>query len=87
MATNKQPIMKRCRTLGIDPAVMGYHKTSNRHAAKVFKKRSDYANHLNEKQKVRFIYGILEKQFRHYYDMAAKKQATITQTIATPPLK
>ena len=81
MATNKQPIMKRCRTLGIDPAVMGYHKTSNRHAAKTFKKRSDYANHLNEKQKVRFIYGVLEKQFRHYYDMAAKKQGVTGENL------
>jgi small subunit ribosomal protein S4 len=73
--------MKRCRTLGIDPSVMGYHKTSNRHAAKTFKKRSDYANHLNEKQKVRFIYGVLEKQFRHYYDMAAKKQGVTGENL------
>ena len=81
MATNKQPIMKRCRTLGIDPSVMGYHKTSNRHAAKTFKKRSDYANHLNEKQKVRFIYGVLEKQFRHYYDIAASKQGVTGENL------
>ena len=81
MATNKQPIMKRCRTLGIDPAVMGYHKSSNRHAGRMVKKRSDYANHLNEKQKVRFIYGVLEKQFRHYYDMAAKKQGVTGENL------
>jgi len=73
MARNTQPILKRCRTLGIEPAVMGVHKSSRKNPAKGRKKQSEYGLQLNEKQKVKFIYGVLEKQFRHYYVMATKK--------------
>ncbi len=73
MARNTQPVLKRCRTLGISPAVMGYSKTSNRNpGAQKRTKKSEYAMQLNEKQKVKFIYGILEKQFRMYYEKATK---------------
>ena len=73
MARNMQPILKRCRTLGISPAVMGYNKESNRNpGAQKRTKKSEYALQLNEKQKVKFIYGILEKQFRMYYEKATK---------------
>ncbi len=73
MARNMQPVLKRCRTLGISPAVMGYSKTSNRNpGAQKRTKKSEYAMQLNEKQKVKFIYGILEKQFRMYYEKATK---------------
>lgn len=74
MAKNMQPIAKRCRTLGISPAVMGYSKKeSNRNpGAGSRRKKSEYGLQLNEKQKVKFIYGILEKQFRAYYEKAIK---------------
>lgn len=74
MARNMQPVLKRCRTLGIEPACMGIHKSSNKNPAKGRKKQSEYSLQLNEKQKVKFIYGVLEKQFRKYYVLATKKR-------------
>ena len=74
MAKNMQPVLKRCRTLGIEPSVMGIDKSSNRTFNQRRKKQSEYGMQLNEKQKVKFIYGVLEKQFRKYYVMATKKQ-------------
>ena len=73
MARNMQPIAKRCKALGISPAVMGYaKKTTNRNpGGQMRKKKSEYGIQLNEKQKVKFIYGILEKQFHDYYEAAA----------------
>lgn len=73
MAKNTQPILKRCRTLGIEPSVMGIDKKSNRNPNPSRKKMSEYGMQLNEKQKVKFIYGVLEKQFHKYYIMATKK--------------
>lgn len=72
MAKNMQPVLKRCRTLGIEPSVMGIDKSSNRTVDQRRKKQSEYGMQLNEKQKVRFIYGVLEKQFAKYYVMATK---------------
>lgn len=72
MAKNMQPVLKRCRTLGIEPAVMGIDKSSNRTFDQRRKKQSEYGMQLNEKQKIRFIYGVLEKQFAKYYVMATK---------------
>ena len=72
MAKNMQPVLKRCRTLGIEPSVMGIEKSSNRTFNQRRKKQSEYGMQLNEKQKVRFIYGVLEKQFAKYYVMATK---------------
>ncbi len=72
MAKNMQPILKRCRTLGISPAVMGIDKSSNRNPKPMRRKQSEYGRQLNEKQKVKFIYGMLEKQFRKYYELATK---------------
>ena len=76
MAKNSQPIAKRCRALGISPAVMGYSKkTSNRNpGGKMRRKQSEYGIQLTEKQKVKFIYGVLEKQFRMYYEKAEKME-------------
>ena len=74
MAINRQPVLKRCKTLGINPATMGSDKSSNRNPKQGRKKQSEYGLQLNEKQKVKFIYGVLEKQFRKYYVMATKKQ-------------
>lgn len=72
MARNMQPVLKRCRTLGIEPSVMGIDKTSNRNPKPMKKKQSEYGRQLTEKQKVKFIYGMLEKQFRKYYGIATK---------------
>ena len=74
MAINRQPVLKRCKTLGINPATMGIDKSSNRNPKQGRKKQSEYGLQRNEKQKVKFIYGVLEKQFRKYYVMATKKQ-------------
>ena len=73
MAKNMQPIAKRCKALGISPAVMGYAKkeTNRNPGGQIRKKKSEYGIQLNEKQKVKFIYGILEKQFHDYYEAAA----------------
>ena len=73
MAKNMQPVLKRCRTLGIEPSVMGVDKKSNRNPNPNRRKMSEYGMQLNEKQKVKFIYGVLEKQFRKYYTMATKR--------------
>ena len=78
MARNMQPVLKRCRALGISPAVMGYtgkakSNISNRNPGGQRRtKKSEYALQLNEKQKVKFVYGVLEKQFRAYYEKAEK---------------
>ena len=76
MAKNMQPIAKRCRALGISPAVMGYAgKSSNKNPGGTMRrKKSEYSMQLTEKQKVKFIYGILEKQFRAYYEKAEKAE-------------
>jgi len=74
MAKNMQPILKRCRTLGISPTVMGIDKSSNRNPKPMKRKQSEYGRQLTEKQKVKFIYGMLEKQFRKYYELATKME-------------
>ena len=75
MAKNMQPITKRCRTLGLSPAVLGYSKEyTKRNPKQARRKQSEYGMQLNEKQKVKFIYGVLEKQFRAYYEKAERKQ-------------
>ncbi len=74
MAKNTQPIAKRCKSLGISPAVMGYNKkeTTRNSNTQTRRKKSEYASQLQEKQKVKFIYGVLEKQFRSYYEKAVR---------------
>ena len=82
MAKNMQPILKRCKTLGLSPAVLGYSKSTNRHQKQQFRrKQSEYATQLNEKQKVMFIYGVLEKQFHAYYEEAARKQGVTGENL------
>lgn len=85
MAKNMQPIAKRCRALGLSPAVMGYSKkTSNRNpGGKMRKKKSEYSLQLTEKQKVKFVYGIMEKQFRAYYNKAAKAEGKTGTVLLT----
>ncbi len=70
MAVNKVPVLKRCRSLGLEPSYLGYDKKSNRTLARAGKKQSEYASQLKEKQKAKFIYGVLEKPFRNYYKKA-----------------
>ena len=82
MAKNTQPVLKRCRTLGVSPAAMGYTKESNKHpGAQRRAKKSEYATQLNEKQKVKFVYGILEKQFRGYYEKAARAEGNTGEVL------
>ena len=84
MAVNREPILKTCRTLGISPAVLGYNKQSNRNpGADKHKKVSKYGSQLKEKQKLKFIYGVLEKQFRHYYDLAEKMDGKAGENMLT----
>ncbi len=70
MAVNKVPVLKRCRSLGLEPMYLGYDKKSNRTSARAGKKVSEYGLQLREKQKAKFIYGVLEKPFRNYYEKA-----------------
>ena len=73
MAKNMQPVLKRCRALGVSPAAMGYSKTSNKNPGGQRRAmKSEYATQLTEKQKVKFVYGIQEKQFRNYYKKAER---------------
>ena len=74
MAKNTQPVLKRCKTLGLSPAVLGYSKSTKRQPKQTRRKQSEYGMQLNEKQKVKFIYGVLEKQFHNYYEKAERKQ-------------
>ena len=88
MAKNTQPIVKRCRQLDISPAVMGYSakwKNTSKHNPKgqARRKQSEYAIQLNEKQKVKFIYGVLESQFRKYYEDAAKAKGITGEVLLT----
>ena len=70
MAVNRTPVLKRCRALGLEPMYLGYDKKSNRTSLRAGKKVSEYGLQLREKQKAKFIYGVLEKPFRNYYKKA-----------------
>ena len=70
MAVNRVPVLKRCRSLGMDPIFLGIDKKSNRQLKRSNRKMSEYGLQLREKQKAKFIYGVLEKPFRNYYKKA-----------------
>ncbi len=73
MAKNTQPVLKRCKTLGLSPAVLGYSKETTRNPKpQTRRKQSEYGMQLKEKQKVKFVYGVLEKQFYKYYEKAER---------------
>ncbi|MFR1832886.1 MAG: 30S ribosomal protein S4 [Lachnospiraceae bacterium] len=72
MAVDRVPVLKRCRSLGLDPIYLGIDKKSNRDSKRANKKMSEYGLQLREKQKAKFIYGVLEKPFRNYYEKAAR---------------
>ncbi len=88
MAKNMQPVVKRCKTLGVSPAAMGYtgktkSETIRNPKGQMRKKKSEYAVQLTEKQKVKFVYGILEKQFRKYYEKAARSGGVTGEVMLT----
>lgn len=74
MAIDRTPVLKRCRSLGLTPAFLGISKESHRQSKRTNRKKSEYGIQLTEKQKAKFIYGLLEKQFRGYYDRAKKME-------------
>ena len=84
MAVNRDPILKRCRALDLSPAVLGYDKKSNRNpGGNRRKKESEYGSQLKEKQKLKFIYGVLEKQFYHYFEIASKMEGKAGDNLIT----
>ena len=74
MAVNRVPVLKRCRSLGMDPIYLGINKKSNRQIKRANRKMSEYGLQLREKQKAKFIYGVLEKPFRNYYAKAKQME-------------
>jgi len=84
MAVNKDPILKRCRYLGIEPTVVGIAKSSHRNPnANSRRKVSEYGQQLKEKQKLKFIYGVLEKPFHHYFEIASKMEGQAGNNLIT----
>lgn len=81
MAVNRVPVLKRCRALDLDPIHMGIDKKSNRQPKRANKKMSEYGLQLREKQKAKFIYGVLEKPFRNYYNRAAKMRGMVGENL------
>ena len=77
MAVDRVPVLKRCRSLGMDPIYLGIDKKSNRESKRANKKLSEYGMQLREKQKAKFIYGVLEKPFRNYYAKASKMNGMV----------
>ena len=83
MAVNRTPVLKRCRSLGLEPMYLGYDKKSNRSNARAGKKVSEYGLQLREKQKAKFIYGVLEKPFRNYYKKADRMKGMTGTNLMT----
>ena len=83
MAVNKVPVLKRCRSLGLEPSYLGYDKKSKRNLSRANKKVSEYGLQLREKQKAKFIYGVLEKPFRNYYEKADKMKGLTGPNLMT----
>ena len=83
MAINRTPVLKRCRSLGLDPIYLGIDKKSRRNSQRGNKKISEYGLQLREKQKAKFIYGVLEKPFRNYYDKADRMKGMTGENLMT----
>ena len=83
MAVNRVPVLKRCRSLDLDPVFLGYDKKSKRKSPRAGKKMSEYALQLREKQKAKFIYGVLEKPFHNYYVKADKMKGMTGENLMT----
>ena len=83
MAVNRVPVLKRCRSLGMDPIYWGIDKKSNRQLKRANRKMSEYGLQLREKQKAKFIYGVLEKPFRNYFEKAAQMKGMTGDNLMT----
>ncbi|MBQ9620881.1 MAG: 30S ribosomal protein S4 [Atopobiaceae bacterium] len=83
MAVDRTPVLKRCRSLELDPIVLGINKKSNRQPRRQRRNESEYGRQLREKQKAKFIYGVLEKQFRGYYDQAKRIEGITGDNLMT----
>ena len=83
MAVNRVPVLKRCRSLGVDPIYLGIDKKSNRQSKRANKKISEYGLQLREKQKAKFIYGVLEKPFHNYYEKADRMKGMTGTNLMT----
>ena len=83
MAVNRTPVLKRCRSLGLDPVYLGYDKKSKRELKRANKKMSEYGLQLREKQKAKFIYGVLEKPFHNYYEKADRMKGMTGANLMT----
>lgn len=81
MAVNRVPVLKRCRSLGLDPIYLGIDKKSTRELKRANKKVSEYGIQLREKQKAKFIYGVLERPFRNYYIKAKKRKGMVGENL------
>lgn len=83
MAVNRVPVLKRCRSLGLEPTVLGIDKKSTRELKRSNRKMSEYGLQLREKQKAKFIYGVLEKPFRNYYEKADRMKGMTGENLMT----
>ena len=83
MAVDRTPVLKRCRSLGLDPVFLGIDKKSNRSLNRANRKKSEYGLQLCEKQKAKFIYGVLEKPFRNYYAKAERMKGQTGTNLMT----
>ncbi|ADL06259.1 30S ribosomal protein S4 [Lacrimispora saccharolytica] len=81
MAVDRVPVLKRCRSLGLDPIYLGIDKKSNRELKRANRKMSEYGIQLREKQKAKFIYGVLEKPFRNYYAKASRMNGLVGENL------
>ena len=81
MAVDRVPVLKRCRSLGLDPIYLGIDKKSTRELRRANRKMSEYGLQLREKQKAKFIYGVLEKPFRNYYAKASKMRGMVGENL------
>ena len=81
MAVNRVPVLKRCRSLGLEPGYLGVDKKSNRELKRANRKMSEYGSQLREKQKAKFIYGVLEKPFRNYFEEASRMKGQVGENL------
>jgi small subunit ribosomal protein S4 len=81
MAINRTPVLKRCRSLGLEPSFLGVNKTSHRKNMRAQRKVSEYGLQLREKQKAKFIYGVMEKPFRNYYAKASRMRGQVGENL------
>ena len=81
MAVNRVPVLKRCRSLGLEPGFLGIDKRSNRELRRANRKMSEYGSQRREKQKAKFIYGVLEKPFRNYFEKASRMRGQVGENL------